>query len=344
MRKKNNCFAVFSDCSPIFVVGAGRSGTTLLQLLLNAHPNIAIFGELQYFSQICQIKKDILSLYEAADINNFFNSLKKTAAYAFWPSDELLIEKTKNRLINTTRPSYENFFLFLMEEFAKSQTASRFGEKSPQNIRYLFELKHIFPNCKIIHIVRDPRDVVASCLRMDWTSNDIVINALKWKCDMLYAHEFKHNDNVILEIRYEDLLSSPQKTLKSICQFIGEEFDEKMLEFFKDAKKYIRDEPWKEGTFKPLNKNAVERWRRDLSGAQVFIIEKITGIFLAKYGYARAETSTSVKLAAPFVFCKEVLSYIAYKFNQKKGRKKDGDIIYGENTQLNKMLLKAIFK
>jgi hypothetical protein len=105
-----------------------------------------------------------------------------------------------------------------------------------------------------------------------------------------------------VELRYEDLVSAPEYQLKRICAFIGEEFDSKMLEFYKTSQKYIKKEPWKEGTYRPINTRAVDRWTQHLSEAQIFIIQKMVGTLIARFGYKPLRISVRAKLFSPVVF------------------------------------------
>ena len=170
-----------TDCSPVFVVGIGRSGTTLLQLLLNSHPNIAIYGEIHYFYQISRLKSVIPSLGTPRDIDEFHSMVRNTPAFEHLPNAETIYQAAITRLKSDSYPTYESFYRNILEEFARLEGKSRFGEKTPSNVRYLDRVLHIFPNAKIIHIVRDPRDVVASLGRANWASNEIIENSLKWK-------------------------------------------------------------------------------------------------------------------------------------------------------------------
>lgn len=143
----------FTDCEPIFIVGTGRLGTTLLQLLLNAHPNIAVWGEIHYFDQILKIKKWVPSIVKLKNLERFFFHLKRTEHYQYLPDAENEFESAKKRLIAEYSRTYTKFYSIILEEYAKSQGNVRFGDKTPYNILYLEEICQIFPKCKIIHIL-----------------------------------------------------------------------------------------------------------------------------------------------------------------------------------------------
>ncbi len=336
----------FTDCSPIFVVGASRSGTTLLQLLLNAHPNITVSGELHYFDTILQLKKMVPTIESDADLKDFFVHLPRVSGFQYLPRIDDVLEKVQERLRHEDSRSYEKFYYFLLKEYALlEKPTSRFGEKTPENIRYLEQIIEIFPNARIIHIVRDPRDVVSSMLKVAWTANDVVMNTLKWKCDMFCGIEFslKH-PSAYLEIRYEDLVLKSEAQLTSVCTFLNEPYDRRMLEFHTDSRAHIKDEPWKEGTFNSVNPTSIGKWKTDLSAARVHIIESVAGNLFSRFGYEKAKTSFTARLVFPVVFISELLNYCAYKFQDRQERKKteNAKLIFGESEKLHSLFLRVV--
>ncbi len=335
----------FSDCSPIFICGSVRSGTTLLQLLLNAHPNIAIFGELHYFDQILQIRNRIPSLEDDRAIEDFLSLLENADNYKYIPGAAEFFRSVEKRFRDGENRTYERFFRCVLEEYAREQGAGRFGEKTPTNIRYLDRLLDIFPKAKIVHIIRDPRSVVASSISMPWTADDALVNAMKWKCDILYSQSFSRPEESYLEVRYEDIVFDTEQQLRRICSFVGEDYDEAMMAFHRTSRTYVKDEPWKERTGRPIDDAAVDRWRRDLSWPQIFLVEKITGDLLTGFGYERAGVPARAKLVSPFVAAGELLKYARYKHRDTKVRRSEySHVIFGEKEQLYKMFFKAVFR
>jgi hypothetical protein len=333
------------DCSPIFICGSVRSGTTLLQFLLNAHPKIAIFGELHYFDQILQVRQFVPDIEKDYAFDRFLRLIQNADNYKYIPNANKFFQLVEKRFKMEKYRSYEHFFRCVLEEYARTQGAVRFGEKTPTNIRYLDRLLDIFPKAKIIHIIRDPRSAVASSISMPWTSSVAVVNAMKWKCDILYSRVFNRTDMSYLEVRYEDIVCDTESQLRRICRFIGENYDDEMKEFYKSSRTYIKNEPWKERTLEPINESAVNRWRWDLSGPQIFLIEKIVGDLLNDFGYKLAKLPLRAKLISPFVFVLELLKYAQYKYKDIKVRRTDhSHIIFGEKERLYRMFFKTIFR
>jgi hypothetical protein len=180
---------------------------------------------------------------------------------------------------------------------------------------------------------------------MPWTANDAVVNAMKWKCDILYSRSFSRPEGSYLELRYEDLVFDTERQLGRICSFIGEDYDSSMMDFYKTSDTYLRNEPWKERTRRPIDGAAVDRWRRDLSEPRIFLVEKITGNLMAGFGYERANLPLRAKLLSPFVAAGELLKYARYKYRDTKVRRSEhSHVIFGEKERLYRMFFKAVFR
>jgi hypothetical protein len=336
----------FADCEPIFIVGTGRSGTTLLQLLLNAHPNIAVWGEIHFFDQILQIKKWVPSLERLKNLERFFSYLKMTEHYQYLPEGERIFEATKKKMILENVSSYEHFYRIALEEYAKSKGKLRFGDKTPYNLLYLDKIYQIFPKCKIVHILRDPRDVVASYIKLPNASKDVIIHALAWKCFIINSKHFlakPYTAEKYIELHYENLVCNPEQELRRICGFIGENYSSKMMEFHLTAQRYIRKEPWKEGALSPVNLNSIGRGIRDLPATKIFIIEKIVGQLLKKIGYEGSKAKLPIILLAPFVFLGEILIYLKHRFQRNKSTAQSKDIfIFSDREKFYRVFLNSI--
>jgi Sulfotransferase family len=336
----------FSGCFPIFIVGSPRSGTSLLQLMIDAHPNITISGEVHFFDQILEIKKHVPSLKDPNDFEMFYSLLNKIHDLQFFPDADKVFPNVKREMASDPGRSYESFYKGVLEQVAKGKGARRYGEKTPTNIRYLDQLVEIFPNAKIIHIIRDPRGVVASKMKMPWSSNDIVTNTLKWKLDVECGLEFSKTSRSYYELRYVDLVSDPEIQLKKVCEFIGEAYDSKMLDYRKSSQRFAKDKPWMQGTYQKVYKTAVETWQTELSETQIYIIQRMVYPLLIRFGYEPFRIRFRAKLLAPIVFLNEMFKFLKYKGREFYERKYiDTETQYwGESRNLYKMFFRRLFK
>jgi hypothetical protein len=336
----------FTDCSPIFVVGAGRSGTTLLQLMLNAHPGIAVAGELGYFDQILQLRRLVPDLSAPEQVDRLFELLRNTYNFQYLTEVESVLPQVQRRLKADPEPSYEKFYRYFMEGYGALRTPCRFGEKTPGNIRHLDELVALFPLCKIVHLIRDPRANVASRLKLPILSNDVITNAIKWKIDALYGQNFllsnpQHRKNYCYE-KYESLVLEPETTLRRICAFIGEPYDQSMLDYYRSSEHFIKDEPWKEGTSRPVYASSLEKWRQELTESQIYLIELVTGRQLEHFGYQRTAVRLRAKVASPFQLAIELGRWGRFKLRERKARQREPATVYGTSTKLYHMLWRSL--
>jgi len=339
----NNCCR--PGRGPIFVVGTPRSGTTLLALLLNAHSDIAIMGELHFFDQILRIQKWVPSLATDADLDNFSSHIRRTYAFQFLPYGEDLLSATLQRLRRDGETTYERFYQYALDEFARRERVWVPGEKSPSNLRYIDHIMRIFPNAKIVHIVRDPRAVAASLSRMPWASFGVLVNALKWKLDILGTRQYR-DCHTYREIQYEELVSQPRSSLKKLCEFLEVPYADKMLEYHKTQAAYIKSEPWKDGTRQPISKTNVAAWRQQLSVTQIHMIQFVTRHQMNDYGYDPVEIPARTKIALPFSLFVEILRYLSFKVKQRQLRATDNPSVqyFGESRTLWIGVLRALFR
>lgn len=333
----------FSDLEPIFVVGAPRSGTTLLQLILNAHPDIAIHGEVHFFDAVLQLERAVPDILGPARLAQFFEQLKRVNCFRYLPGIEERLPIVQQRLRDSDAASYEMFFRLLLEVYAEQSGAKRCGEKTPQNIRYLSSLLAIFPKAKIIHIVRDPRDVVASLIRMPWAPSSIVVNALKWKIDLLYVRDFLRSGGVLHELKYEDLVTNPEASLRPLCRYVGVPWNSAMLEFHRTADENVKDQPWKDGTRNSINTRAISRWKTALWPKQASIVQVICKPFLEHYGYFSEPISVRDQFALPWRAGSDTVAYFSNRLTkQANSSREHPGMIFGEESRIKDKLGEAI--
>ena len=334
----------FDDVEPVFVVGFPRSGTTLLQVMLDAHPRLALLTEVHFFTEILQIRRLVPSLDAPADLARFLHLVRRCGHFRRLIDGEQLLAEVESRLNAESRRSYQLFYRLLLEENARLRGAARFGEKTPPNVRYLDDLIAIFPRARIVHIVRDPRAAVASALRMPWYPKEVVTNSLKWYLDVQAAQLFaERHPDLIYEVRYEDLVREPRRELERICEFVGESFDERMLQYHEGADQVVsmQHEPWSKGITAPLYQERLASWERELSPHQVYVIDRITGAVRERAGYAAVTRAQRARWLLPVVFAESVIRYVPFKIKQSwLARRGPGET--GETKRLYRMLARLI--
>lgn len=133
----------------------------------------------------------------------------------------------ESRLLGAAN-SYRSFLASILEDLAKSQGKPRCGEKTPQHAIFAETLCEWFPGAAIIHLVRDPREVVASLQRVPWASNSVVTNARIWVRYNLAARQSRHRPEYLM-VCYQDLVVRPEQELLRICTHLNEQYSPSML-------------------------------------------------------------------------------------------------------------------
>jgi hypothetical protein len=256
----------------IFIIGVGRSGTTLLMTMLNAHSEICFPPETTFLHRyICNPK--IHRIIEKKN-QSFFHSLlnKDTNFKRIGMKPEHIISNLSFNM------DLKKIYLNMLNKYAASKNKSIIGDKYPRNLELLPEMKFLFPDAYIIHIIRDPRDVIASRLKTWWGQRRNFISHVGITREMLkLASEQgrKLYGERYHELRYEDLLSDPEKELIEVCKKIGVSYEKKMLNFQESASQIVQKEELahKRNNLKPLIRNNIEKWKKDLSLLKVVLIE-----------------------------------------------------------------------
>ncbi len=277
--------------SPIFIVGANRSGTTLLRLILNAHPNIGIPEEIIYFGSFMAgvpIEKwRSPGLSEEAYQAFVINFIEEKCQVL----DDIDHHAVCAQVLASKKRDFCHPYKTVLEAWAGAHGKQRWGEKTPGNLFYADILLQMFPDAKFIHLIRDPRAGVSSMMKTDFFPDDIAFNAMS-------RRKFMRKGRAILEksvptaqrllLRYEDIVTEPEVTIRAICNFIGETFEPAMLSFYKDSSRYMKEDAassFNKAATKPISAAMLDKWKKQLAPADVAMIESICRVEMREFGY-----------------------------------------------------------
>lgn len=266
---------------PIFIVGGPRSGTTLLRNMLNRHPALAICRETSFYHYVYIRRRNFGSL---SDLRNRERLVKEYLATDRIRSLQMDLPALQQTLL-AEGTSYDAFFASLVRFYARSQGKKRGGEKTPHHALFTETLCEWYPDATVIHVLRDPRDVVASLQRMPWGPNSVLGNTHLWLRHNLAARRSRLRPQY-LKVRYEQLVARPEEELKRICSFVGEEYSPAMLVPNWDP---TASRPWIQRAEEPVTTGRVGKWRAELTADEVALVEWAAGPHLQKFGYEAAE-------------------------------------------------------
>lgn len=285
---------------PIFVVGANRSGTTLFRLILNRHSEIAIPDELSYFRG--HLFSSSTGLWRGEGLRRdwyeeFVTRFIHNNAETIRPLDaESILAYLLAREEVDLRLPYEH----VLTSWAKAHGKERWGEKTPGNLFHVPVIREMFPDARFVYMVRDPRAGANSMQKASLYGEDIVINTLNrhhyMTAGLALLEETVPEDKRFL-LRYEDLLTAPEPTIRTVCQFLGVEFEEGMLTHHEDAEDFMRTRAltdFNSTATGPIDPSRVGSWRKHLSRRDVAIVEKICRDEMLRFGYPLDGATLSV--------------------------------------------------
>lgn len=262
------------NCAPIFVGGAGRSGTTLLRVILDSHPNIACGPELKVTPPLCRLWYDFQTAYQAP-----------LREYLLTPAD-------LNHI-------FAQVLAALLEKYRQQSGKPRVAEKSPNNVFYFEHLHYLFPDSPLVHVIRDGRDVVCSLLTMNWLhpksgerlayTRDARKAAEYWVSAIRAGRAGQQKPSLrerYLEVRYEDIVQQPEPTLQKLFAFVGESWDPRVLRFH-EQKRNLAGESSAAQVSRELYTSAIGRWQGDLQPSDQQAVKEVAGDLLIELGYAQ---------------------------------------------------------
>ncbi len=262
-----------SDASPFVVGGCGRSGTTLVRVILNAHPEICCGPESDLF------RPQPLHLPRLAQ--RFDLDLDRL---------ELLAASSSCRAEFVDR---------FAEICCLQSGKSRWAEKTPDNVFSLEWIFGCFPKAKFIHVLRDGRDVACSLrnhprYRLENgrrvplnTNRPIPKCAARWRESLVAAKPFAAEPG-FYTVKYESLIASPRETIASLLEFLGVPWHDNVLRH-SEVDTVFRDPaafPQNPEAIMPITKDASGRWKRDLSAEEKLRFKEVAGDLLVEWGYA----------------------------------------------------------
>ena len=319
-----------------FVVGNHRGGTTLLQSMLNTHPAITVPPETQYFQEVWPKRETLGDLATPAG---------REQAIAFLGSVDCTIRALKldpaaiAAELPETGADYADLLVALLTAWARPRQKTRVGDKSPGHIHCVPEMARCFPKARFIASLRDPRGVVSSELGAVWGARSVDQIGRRWRRVIDEHRELERSlpPHRYMMLRYEDLVTDPESTLRGVCEFLGEDFDPAMLRYYERPGSELGFDPsesWKLNTLRPLDPGRLEAWREKLSPIQIALIERAAGEHLEGLGYTRAAPALGAaalllaRLRDRVPWALEVISGAAVR---KRGprRSRDSDAVGG---------------
>ncbi len=277
-----------------FIVARGRSGTTLLRAMLDAHPDMAVPNESHFVVQFAKRR----ARYETPaglDVERFTRDLLDHWAFRRW---ELPGRAVLEALVASPPADLPEAIRTVYGAYARNLGKPRYGDKTPSYVLSIDLLARTFQEAVFIHLIRDGRDVALSYLDTDFGSRTLGQAAIYWDRFVRAGRKAGHRlgPERYREIRYEDLVRDPEAVLAELCPFVGLPFDHRMLRYHERADRLVPGLSHQEhhrNLYRPPTAG-LRDWRRQLSPRDVAVFETFAGELLDELGYERSNVKHGV--------------------------------------------------
>jgi Sulfotransferase family len=278
----------------VFVVGCPRSGTTLLQRLLDAHPQLAVINETRWIDYWSRPGKGVRA--DGAVTEELVERLLDFPRFAEFGLDreELL------PLLNGTSPrTYPTFVARLFDFYGRARGKDLVGDKTPRYVRSIPLLHDLFPNARFLHLIRDGRATALSVINWrkaaklattfpTWKQQPVATAALWWEWQVLLGREAGSflGPGLYHETRYEGLVDQPSSELESVCAFLDLSFDQAMLRYHEGRRRAESGLSAKSAWLPPTP--GLRDWKEQMAWEDIERFEAVVGDTLGELGYPRA--------------------------------------------------------
>jgi len=281
-----------------FVVGVTRSGTTLLRLMLDAHPQLAVPPETHFLP-------DLISTCKTGPVTAD-RCTQAIVSHRRWPDFQLDADELRERLRATAGLDVTACARGFYELYAERAGKERWGDKTPGYLRRMRTIAKVLPEARFVHLIRDGRDVAVSITALHFGADTVRQAAERWVKRIDDGRAKGARVSHYLEIRYEDLVLEPEPTLRQICDYVELPWDPRMLDYHSRAgdrlTEITRDLPRSDQrdedvipaaqrvgihalAQRPPQADRVGRWRSELSADDQAVFSQVAGELLEELGY-----------------------------------------------------------
>lgn len=261
----------------MFVVACERSGTTLLRAMLDSHRDLAVPPESYFLIPLMQ---------EPFSPDRFLSLLSDHRRFVRWG---LPLGEVSDSLSKEQPGDLAGAVRVLYRTYAEYSGKTRWGDKTPGYVRHIRALAQLLPEAHFVHIIRDGRDVALSWLDAPFGPESVGEAAERWRKDVRVGRRAgrRHAADRYMEVRYEKLVTRPERVLRRICEFAELPFDQRMLAYTATADRVIETtlEPESHKRLREPPTPGLRDWRREMADADVRAFEEVAGDMLVKLGY-----------------------------------------------------------
>ena len=297
--------------APVFIVGASRSGTAMLRSILMQDSDVSLAGETHYFDDLRQKFRDKQLSQMTPDERNqcadYFRAISErpygkhgAPEDSRFSRDDLLTDAAA--IGDTTDSVFEAY----CKRIASEKGAHIWGEKTPRHVFRIDDIFELYPQAKVVCMMRDPRAVVASY--RDWNlgpkdtnvndqadkervkkSYNIVLATLMWRAaaNAAILAKKRHGEDRVQIVRYEDVVATPEETTRDVVEWLGITYSSELLTVPLHNSSTMATDHGAGISTAPKN-----RWQKVLSDREIGIIQRVAGPSLAETGFDPLDIKT----------------------------------------------------
>ena len=277
---------------PVFVVGGPRSGTTLLSAMLSAHSAFACGPETHFLSRWARLggreRARILDPVAWPDRAALFVTSLSLGNRAIYPMYGVSDHGIRTWLA-ARPPSVAAMLEALTVQLADQQGSPRWVEKTPRHLEVPELIADVWPDVRIVRIVRDPRDAAVSLTKVPFGTPSLLTNLSLLARMNEAATDFYRESPQALTVRYEDLVAAPERELRQICDFVGESYEPAMVEGRGLATGVAAEHEWWKGDATgPIDPSRSGRWSDEMPSEVQHFAALNMGEMLEEHDYGAA--------------------------------------------------------
>jgi hypothetical protein len=264
---------------PIFIGGLDRSGKTYLRFILLSGSGLAISRRTDLWPRFYRKFGDL------GKADNLDRCLKAIASNKHIRSLNIDLPRLRLDFESGSR-FYERLFALIHLQYAERAGKPRWGDQSELLEQHAEAILAAYPDARILHMLRDPRDRYEAVLRKSGRRGGVGVATARWLYSAALAEKYLEKyPGQYKVIRYEDMVREPEKTLRDICEFIGEPYSSEMLRMG-NAPRFAKLQPADDdAALTPLSTEYIGQFRGKLSGFEIAFIQYFSRRLMQKFGY-----------------------------------------------------------
>ncbi|WP_159450139.1 sulfotransferase [Demequina sp. NBRC 110056] len=274
-----------TSSTPVFIVGVPRSGTTVLASMIAGHTGFVVGPETHFFRTLSDRR------------------LRRAISDDRWPREAVAalmrIEVNDTSVAEQVHVTEATLWKRLEDRPATAESMIRaltatpapdrlLAEKTPGHLAHIERIWRYVPGARVVHMVRDPRDVARSLAKVPWTSfSSEIAGAFEWSKRLAESEAaLRSRQDLVYNLRYEDLVRDPELELRGLCGFLRCDFEAQMLDVEDHASSVVADgEHWKSRNAGKLVSTRSGAWRDEGSESGAKAVELLCSEQMESFGY-----------------------------------------------------------